>query len=32
MQWMGIWVHSHTVMHLEVGGDYWKIGGMAEPE
>jgi hypothetical protein len=31
MPWMGTWVFPYTVMPVEVGGIFWKIG-MAELE
>jgi hypothetical protein len=30
MLWMGIWVHPYADGPLGMGGDFWKIGGMAE--
>ncbi len=30
MLWMGIWVHPYTVPPVQVGVDFWKIGGMTE--
>jgi hypothetical protein len=26
MLWMGIWVHPYTVIPLQVGAKFWKIG------
>jgi hypothetical protein len=26
MLWMGIWVHRYTVIPVQVGGKFWKIG------
>jgi len=27
MLWMGIWVHPYTVIHVQVGAEFWKIVG-----
>jgi hypothetical protein len=31
MLWMGIWVHPYTVMPLQVGVDFRKIGAFPSP-
>ena len=31
MLWMGIWVHPYTVIHVQVGAKFWKIGVRQSP-
>ena len=26
MLWMGVWMHPYTVIHVQVGAKFWKIG------
>jgi hypothetical protein len=26
MEWMGVWMHPYTVIHVQVGAKLWKIG------
>ena len=26
MLWMGLWVHPYTVIHVQMGAKFWKIG------
>jgi hypothetical protein len=27
MLWMGIWVHHYAVIPVQVGVDFWRVGG-----
>ena len=31
MLWMGIWVHPYTVIHVQVGAEFWKIVDRGSP-
>jgi hypothetical protein len=31
MLWMGIWVHPYTVIPVQVGAKFWKIGVRQSP-
>jgi hypothetical protein len=31
MLWIGIWVHPYTVISVQVGAKYWKIGVRQSP-